>query len=156
MRELRRVKFSAEADGRLRMLKARTGLDANIICRLGLCLSLEETGDPRSDSSGVSSQREISRYVLLGEYDGLFLALLNARHPESRGDERELAALFVRHLHRGIGLLANRVKDIASLGELVGARPTGQGREWNVEAIRSTVGSGCSGAHGGVFVEIHP
>ena len=127
MLELQRVKFSVEADNRLRVLKARTGLDANIICRLGLCLSLEEIGEPRSDSSGVS-QREISRYVLLGEFDKLFVTLLNARHPEGREDEQELAALFVRHLHRGIGLLANRVKGIGSLGELLDVGADGSGR----------------------------
>src|SRR5688500_8988133 len=73
--KIQRVRFSTEADNRLRMLKATTGLTPNIICRLGLCVSLEEPGDPRSDSSGLS-QREINRYTLLGEYDQLFVALL--------------------------------------------------------------------------------
>lgn len=116
--KLQRVKFSTEADNRLRMLKARTGLDNNIICRLGLCLSLEEPGEPRSDSSGAS-QREINRYTLLGEYDPLFVALLNARHPTVGDDDTEgLERLFLEHLHRGIALLANRLKAPASLAEL--------------------------------------
>ena len=116
--KLQRVKFSREADNRLRMLKARTGLDNNIICRLGFCLSLEEPGEPRSDSSGPSL-REINRYTLLGEYDPLFVALLNARHPTITNDAEELARLFIEHLHRGIALLANRLKGPASLAELV-------------------------------------
>jgi len=33
--KLQRVRFSTEADNRLRMLKARSGLDNNIICRFG-------------------------------------------------------------------------------------------------------------------------
>ncbi len=115
--KLQRVRFSTEADNRLRMLKARSGLDNNIICRLGLCLSLEEAGDPRSDSSGPS-QREINRYTLLGEYDPLFVALLNARHPSVAGDDEALERLFLEHLHRGIALLANRLKGPASLAEL--------------------------------------
>lgn len=115
--KLQRVRFSTEADNRLRMLKARTGLDNNIICRLGLCLSLEEPGEPRSDSSG-SSQREINRYTLLGEYDPLFVALLNARHPAIGDDAEGLERLFLEHLHRGITLLANRLKGPASLAEL--------------------------------------
>src|ERR1700692_2234962 len=57
--KLQRVRFSTEADNRLKMLKARTGLTPNIICRLGLCLSLDEPGQPRSDSS-EPSQREIT------------------------------------------------------------------------------------------------
>ena len=116
--KLQRVKLSREADNRLRMLKARTGLDNNIICRLGFCLSLEEPGEPRSDSSGPSP-REINRYILLGEYDPLFVALLNARHPEVVNNAEELTRLFIEHLHRGIALLANRLKGPASLAELV-------------------------------------
>ena len=115
--KLQRVKFSREADNRLRMLKARTGLDNNIICRLGFCLSLEEPGEPRSDSSGPST-REINRYTLLGEYDPLFVALLNARHPEVVKNAEELTRLFIEHLHRGIALLANRLKGPVSLAEL--------------------------------------
>src|SRR5687767_13678208 len=79
--KIQRVRFSTEADNRLRMLKARTGLTPNIICRLGLCISLEEPGEPRSYSYGLS-QREINRYTLHGEYDQLFVALLRTRHPE--------------------------------------------------------------------------
>lgn len=118
--KLQRVRFSTEADNRLRMLKARSGLDNNIICRLGLCLSLEEPGEPRSDSSG-QSKREINRFTLLGEYDPLFVALLNARHPALGDDDESLERLFLEHLHRGIALLANRLKGPASLAELAQA-----------------------------------
>jgi DNA sulfur modification protein DndE len=118
MLKLQRVKFSTEADGRLRMLKARTGLTPNIICRLGLCLSLDEPGQPLSDSSELS-QREINRYTLLGEYDLLFVTLLSVRHPEAVNDPELLARLFVEHIHRGITLLANRLKAPASISELV-------------------------------------
>ncbi len=119
--KLQRVRFSTEADNRLRMLKARTGLTPNIICRLGLCLSIEEPGEPRSDSSGPSL-REINRYTLLGEYDQLFVSLLNTRHPQIGDDQDELARLFVEHLHRGIALLANRLKAPASIAELAQSR----------------------------------
>ncbi len=121
--KLQRVKFSAEADVRLRMLKARTGLTPNIICRLGLCLSLDEPGQPRSDASELSS-REINRYTLLGEYDLLFVTLLSIRHADIAEDPDELARLFVEHLHRGITLLANRLKAPASIAELVNGAST--------------------------------
>jgi DNA sulfur modification protein DndE len=98
------------------MLKARSGLTPNIICRMGLCLSIEEPGEPRSDSSGLS-QREINRYTLLGEFDPLFVVMLNARHPEAK-DDGDLGRLFVEHLHRGITLLANRLKSPADIAEL--------------------------------------
>lgn len=113
--KIQRVRFSTEADNRLRMLKGRTGLTPNIICRLGVCLSIEEPGDPKSDASELS-QREINRYTLLGEYDPLFVTLLSNRHPDVK-DDAELGRLFVEHLHRGIALLANRLKSPASLAE---------------------------------------
>lgn len=119
--KIQRVRFSKEADNRLRMLKGRTGLTRNLICRLGLCISLDESGEPRSDSSGPS-KFEIDRYTLLGEYDQLFVALLKTRHPEVSADSDEIARLFVEHLHRGITLLANRLKSPASIAEIVPSR----------------------------------
>lgn len=120
--KLQRVRLSVEADSRLRMLKARTGLTPNILCRLGFCLSLAEPGDPVSDSS-EASQREINRYTLLGEYDKLFVALFVQRHPESAADPNIAERLFVQHVHRGVTMLANRVKTVGSLAELVSAPP---------------------------------
>jgi DNA sulfur modification protein DndE len=102
------------------MLKARTGLTPNILCRLGFCLSLAEPGEPISDSSELSP-REINRYTLLGEYDKLFVALFVHRHPEAAADPNVSERLFVQHVHRGVTMLANRVKTIGSLAELASA-----------------------------------
>src|SRR5688572_21083503 len=115
--KLQRIRFSVEADNRLRMLKARTGLTPNILCRLGVCLSLAEPGEPVTDSSELS-QREINRYTLLGEYDKLFVALFLQRHPEAADDIETAEKLFVLHVHRGVTMLANRVKSVGSLAEL--------------------------------------
>ena len=114
---LQRVRFSVEADNRLRMLKARTGLTPNILCRLGFCLSLEAAGPPVHDASEFSP-REINRYTLLGEYDALFVALMRSRHPEM-DDEGAFGETFVGHLHRGITLLANRLKPGVSIAEIL-------------------------------------
>ena len=121
---LQRVRFSVEADTRLKMLKARTGITPNILCRLGFCLSLAEPGAPVSDASDLST-REINRYTLLGEYDRLLASLLQLRHPDVRGDGEDLDALFIQHLHRGIALLFNRVKSPASLVEVATAASGG-------------------------------
>src|SRR5262245_18153253 len=74
MRELRvkRIRFCREADTWLKVLKTRTGVTPNILCRLGFCLSLEEPGLPQVEQYPEDSQREINRYTLLGEYDLLF------------------------------------------------------------------------------------
>lgn len=119
--KLQRIRFSVEADNRLRMLKARTGLTPNILCRLGVCLSMAEPGDPVSDSSEMS-QREINRYTLLGEHDKLFVSLLFQRHPEAVNDVENAELLFVRHVHRGVTMLANRLKSVGSLAELAAGK----------------------------------
>jgi DNA sulfur modification protein DndE len=63
---LRKIPFSTEAESRLRMLKARTGLDRNYICRMGFCLSLEEPGVPTRPDAKLNGGREIDRYTLWG------------------------------------------------------------------------------------------
>src|SRR5512138_3715318 len=105
---LQRIRFSVKEDQRLRMLKARTGLTPNLLCRLAFCLSLDEPGLPQSDASELS-EREINRYTLLGEFDQLFVSLLVACHPDAADDaDDELTRLFVAHVHRGLTLLVNR------------------------------------------------
>ena len=42
--QLRRLKFSKEADTWLKVMKSRTGITPNLLCRVGFCLSLEEPG----------------------------------------------------------------------------------------------------------------
>ena len=76
--DLQRVPFTAQADNRLRMMKARTGITPNILCRIGFALSLEEPGQPTVPAPGEDLGREINRYTLLGPYDGAFIALLKA------------------------------------------------------------------------------
>lgn len=113
---IKRVRFTVEADNRLRMLKARTGLTPNILCRMALCASLEERGDPATVTNGKGG-REISRFTLLGEQDALYVLLLRQRHPTQ--DAEELESSFVGHLHRGITLLAGRLKGPESIAAAV-------------------------------------
>ena len=54
---LKRVRFSKEADTWLRMLKSRTEVTPNLLCRLGYCLSLEEPGTPKNDKYPEDSDR---------------------------------------------------------------------------------------------------
>lgn len=43
---LNRIYVSDEVDKRLRLLKSRTGLTPNLLCRLGFSISLNEAGVP--------------------------------------------------------------------------------------------------------------
>jgi DNA sulfur modification protein DndE len=64
---------------RLRILKARTGLTPNLLCRLGFCLSLNDPTPPNPAQYPEDGPREINRYSLTGQWDRFFFALLRER-----------------------------------------------------------------------------
>lgn len=118
---VRRLRFCREADSWLRVLRSRTGVTPNILCRMGFALSLDEPGFPNPDAYPEDSGREINRYTLLGEYDAIYVALLRQRVSDDVGTgdtsngEHELDAQFRAHMNRGIMLLAARVKSLPDL-----------------------------------------
>lgn len=119
---LQRIPFSEEADNRLRMLKARTGVTPNIICRLGFCLSLEEMGIPKPLPSEMRQGREINRYTLLGKYDKLFVALLITRMKKDDIPTDRVDEMFLAHMNRGIEILASRAKSLTDFAGLMTTR----------------------------------
>lgn len=119
---VKRLRFTTEADTWLKVLKAKTGLTPNILCRAAFCLSLSEPGIPTALKEDADSQREINRYTLLGEYDTLFEALLRQRLMQDALDEVDVDDQFRRHVHRGISLLASRVKSLSDLARLAETR----------------------------------
>lgn len=119
---LRRLRFCQEADNWLRVLKSRTGVTPNVLCRIGFALSLDEPGLPNPDAYPEDSGREINRYTLLGEYDATYVALLRQRVSDDGGasavdgqEEHDLEAQFRAHMNRGVMLLAARVKSLPDL-----------------------------------------
>lgn len=119
---LTRVRFCDEADQRLRHLKARTALTANLLCRIGFCLSLEEPTIPDPAQYAEDSTREIERPTLTGQYDGLFLALLRERCAQDGlpTSGRIFEEQFRAHMNRGVLLLFQRVKTLADVCKLAG------------------------------------
>lgn len=118
---LKRLRFCREADSALRLLKSRTGVTPNILCRIGFVLSLDEPGIPNPESYPEDSDREINRYTLLGEYDRIYVSLLRQR---VRDDQcvvvRDLDSYFRAHMNRGAILLASRVKSLPDLLSEIG------------------------------------
>ena len=83
-----KIRLTKDASNRLRFLAGRTGLTPNLLCRMGFCLSLEETKIP-NPSEFAEEEREFNRYTLLGEYDVLYIALLRQRlHQDGLGTGR--------------------------------------------------------------------
>ncbi|MDA3915487.1 MAG: DNA sulfur modification protein DndE [Deltaproteobacteria bacterium] len=116
---LHRIPFTTEADNRLRSLKAKTGMTANILCRIGFCLSLEEQGIPSELPERFTQDKEINRYTLLGKYDTIYIALLITRILEDNLSLKLIDNMFLAHLHRGIEILSSRIKTIGDFGELI-------------------------------------
>jgi DNA sulfur modification protein DndE len=118
--KLKRLRVCEEADLRLRILKARTGLTPNLLCRLGFCLSLNDPTLPDPAQYLEDGPREINRYTLTGPWDRFILALLRERLVRDGLDpEIELEAQFKAHLSRGVLLLYKRIKSLEDLANLV-------------------------------------
>ena len=121
-----RLYVSEDVDNKLRVLKMRTGLLPNLLCRMGFCLSLSEPGIPDVQLYSDTQAREFNRYTLTGQYDLFFFSLLRERLSEDGLDlDTALELQFKAHLSRGVGLLYQRVKnteDVASLVTEIQAR----------------------------------
>ena len=115
---LNKIKLSKEITHKVRLLKGRTGLTPNILCRIGFCLSLNEPGIPDSTQYEEDGM-EFNRYTLTGQYDTLFVSLLKERCIEDGlAIEKNLTKQFFAHLNRGIFLLYNRVRNLSDLAKI--------------------------------------
>ncbi len=115
---LQRIPFTEEADSRLRLLKFRTGITPNILCRIGFCLSLEEPGVPTVLSEGFKQGREINRYTLLGKDDLVYVSLLLVRLNSENISLNKTNDMFLAHVNRGVEILAARIKSVSDFGTL--------------------------------------
>jgi DNA sulfur modification protein DndE len=94
----------------LARLKRSTGIkNWNILCRWAFALSLADPNPTSVDPIGGWSNLEMTWRVFGGPHADIYWALLVQRVHEdgSSNEEQLLDREFNRHLHRGIGLLAN-------------------------------------------------
>ncbi len=114
-----RLRLSKSATARLSMLKGRTGLTPNILCRIGFCLSLSDPVVPNPANYDEDGQ-EINRYTLIGEWDKLFVALLKERMLKDNLDlDQDFFPQFRAHMNRGANVLFDRVKTIQDFRDLL-------------------------------------
>ena len=117
-----RIRISKRATVRLSMLKGRTGLTPNILCRIGFCLSLSDPSIPNPKDYDEEGQ-EFNRYTLTGKWDKFFIALLKERLLKDGLDiQKDLLPQFKAHLNRGAITLFDKVKDLGDLYELLPRR----------------------------------
>lgn len=107
----------------LNRIKRSSGIkNWNVLCRWAFCLSLQDPGPTSVDPTGNWSNVEMSWKVFGGQHADVYWAALQIRaHEDSIPNTHdELEREFHRHLHRGIGMLANlsnrpTVKEIIAL-----------------------------------------
>jgi DNA sulfur modification protein DndE len=118
---LNRLRISEEVSNRLSILKGRTGLTPNILCRIGFCLSLNDPTVPNPDDYPADTEKEIDRHTLTGQWDRLFVALIKERcHQDGLHlSDEELAAQFRAHVNRGVLLLYKQVRSLNDLTQLM-------------------------------------
>jgi DNA sulfur modification protein DndE len=107
-----RLRISKQATDSLRLLKSRTGLTPNLLCRAALVISLEEgasAGERQTDLEGS----ELNLGTLFGDNVGVYECLIRQVHGNVEG--RTLNVLIAAHVDSGIDLL----KKSRSLGDFV-------------------------------------
>jgi DNA sulfur modification protein DndE len=116
-----RIYVGEEVDQRLRLLKTRTGLTPNLLCRLGFCLSLTEPITPDTQLYAEGQAREFNRYTLTGQWDIFFFALLRERRflQDGSNPEADLEAHFKAHLSRGVLMLHQRLQSLEDLADII-------------------------------------
>lgn len=114
-----RIRLSRSATNRLSLLKSRTGLTPNILCRIGFCLSLRDSIVPRPENYDEDGQ-EINRYTLTGEWDKFFVALLKERLLKDGLDiNKNLFPQLRAHMNRGAISLYDKVKTLEDFQDLL-------------------------------------
>ena len=111
-----RVRVSERATGRLRYLKAKTGLTPNILSRFAFLLSARDMRSVARDSGDLSGQ-EFNAPTLFGEYQELYELLL-VRYVEVARDDRDPGLIIASHIENGL----HKMGHIRSLEHLAALR----------------------------------
>lgn len=114
-----RLRFSKEASESLNRMKGRMGLNWNILCRIGFCISLNDQIDPNPNDYKADGEIEIDRKILIGNEDDLYIALLKQRCLMSSIPEEQYMDYFRAHMNRGAILLSKRIGSIKDLAQLI-------------------------------------
>jgi len=116
-----KLRVSNEATGRLRMLRQRSGLTPNLLCRMALTSSLE-TGPVGDMVPPEDNGQEFNAYTLFGSDQSIFLSMLIHVEQGQGGvelDDEDLMRRLRCHIDRGIGYIAIRINAPADAARLL-------------------------------------
>lgn len=101
------VRLSEQGKDQLVRLKRITGIkNWNVLCRWALCVSLADTSPPLVREIQTDSNVEMSWRTFAGQNSAEYTLLIEDRLTTRNEGFPDSYALFVAHLHRGIGQLA--------------------------------------------------
>lgn len=116
-----RVNLDDSVSRRLNNLKGKTGLPQNVLCRIGLMLSLNESSPPNLEKYNQNGL-ELRKEVLFGDYEPVIVALVKHKAYKDRvniNDEKAMFEYFLAHLNRGAEMLCNRAGNLKEITELI-------------------------------------
>ena len=113
------VRLDAEDRQKLIGIKKATGIENwNTICRWAFCLSLSQDDPPPQITESKRDAIEMTWQTFGGSAHAIFFALVQVDH-HKHGGKQELSDWFYRHLRRGILLLADVLKENASVSSML-------------------------------------
>ena len=119
--QVSKLKISADASGKLKMLKSRSGLTPNLLCRMAMMLSFE-AGPLKQNLTNLEDGQEFNAYTLFGPYQSIYLDMLRfvegERHGENISNE-VLIEKLIHHIDRGVRQLSVRIKNPADAAMLL-------------------------------------
>lgn len=116
-----RLRFSKEASEALNKMKNRMGLNWNVICRIGFCISLNDMVEPNPANYKADGDIDIDRKILIGNEEELYIALLKQRCIIAGIDESQYVEYFKAHMNRGVILLSKRIGSVKDFAQLIPA-----------------------------------
>ena len=115
-----RIYLGEQAASKLRGLQQRAQVTPNLLCRVGLSISLEDENPVDIAHYADGNAREFQMATLLGQYQELFLALLRERMAaDGLVDSGNPNDYLRAHISRGIVHLSNHVRKIEDLVQYV-------------------------------------
>lgn len=106
-----RVHISQRATDQLKLLKSRTGVTPNILCRIAIALSIEEKHNANPNITDLSGS-EFNIVTLLGDNAQTYEALIKQKYGDIKPKEAEL--ILSAHIDHGIDRI-KRAKSVLDL-----------------------------------------
>ncbi|MES9995780.1 DndE family protein [Desulfovibrio aminophilus] len=112
-----RIKLPKQTTNRLINLKAKTGLNPNVLLRYAVLLSLKDKSEPIYEDQ-ICDGIELHRSVLFGDLDLIINALVVQRYSKS-STYQDIFTCFKAHMYRGVDILFASVKSLSDIADLL-------------------------------------